>query len=156
MSVMIDLFRDLTTRLSAELGATVDRRYMPRNNVEDLDTTKISIYIEATEREEVARQIDVERFTFGIAVQRAVGDSIALDSNSQPVLDGIDNLAVGDEVLNRMEDIKDLFRADGVLRFEQIAGCSFLEMVHEPPYEPIALLAMGIYTAILDVTYQSA
>lgn len=157
MSVLIDLFKGLTTELRTQLSPlTIDRRYMPRIDVEDLDTLKISIYIEATEREEIARAgIDLERHTFGIAVQKAVGTQVANDTDGNPVLDGIDNLAAGDAVMNIMEQIKALWRLGGPLRDKPTVGCKFLEMVHEPPYEPLHLLRMGIYTSILDVTYQT-
>ena len=154
MSVLIELFKGLQTELQTALAKTVDRRYMPRRNIEDLDVLRISIYIEATEREELGRQVDVERYTYGIAVQKAAGPSVEFDSDGQPVVDGVDNIAFGDEVLNQMEAVKDLFRKDGALRFKVIAGCTFQEMVHEPPYEPLHLLTMGIYTSILDITYQ--
>ena len=115
---------------------------------------KISIFIMGAEHEEITRDIlTAERFSFGIAVQKTVGEQVAVDINGDPVIDGIDNLASGDEVINQLEAIKDLWRPGGSLRNKPIAGCTFLEFISEPVYESIHLVMQGIFTGVLDVTY---
>jgi len=157
MSVLIDLFKALTTELATQLTpVVVERRYMPRVDAGDLASLKVSVYLSGTEREEIARGVvNMERHTFGIAVQQAVSEQVATDTAGHAVLDGIDNLVSGDAVINQMETIKSLWRASGAMRDKLLANCRFLEMVHEPPYESIHLITMGVYTSILDVTYQT-
>lgn len=155
MSILVDLFKGLTEELATVLNpVSVERRYMPRQDLEDLDSMKISVFIMGAEHEELARDIaSADRFSFGIAVQKAVGPQVAVDSNGDPVLDGIDNLAAGDAVLNQIEAIKDLWRPGGSLRNKPIAGCTFIEFISEPVYESIHLVMQGIFTGVLDVTY---
>lgn len=155
MSVLVDLFKGLTEELQAALSPlSVERRYMPRQDLEDLGDMKISVFIMGAEHNEIARGVVAqERFSFGIAVQKAVGDQVPVDINGDPVLDGIDNLAAGDEVLNKLEQIKDLWRPGGSLRNKPIANCTFVEFISEPVYESIHLVMQGIFTGVLDVTY---
>lgn len=156
MSVIIDLFQALHERLG-ELVPGIERRYMPRRDATELVSLKTCIYLESTERQEIVRDVvDAENYTFGIAVQRSAFavDQAEVDTDGNPVFDGIDNLAFGDEVLNKMEEIKDFWRAGGILRNEIIARCRFIEMIHDPVYEPYHLGLMGVFSAILDVTYQ--
>jgi hypothetical protein len=155
VSTLVDLFQGLTLELQTALSPVlVERRYMPRHDLEDLQEMKISVFVMAAEHEEITRDIvSAERFSFGIAVQKAVGDQVPVDVNGNPVLDGIDNLAAGDAVLNQLEAIKDLWRPGGSLRNKPIAKCTFLEFISEPVYESIHLVMQGIFTGVLDVTY---
>jgi len=155
VSILVDLFQGLTLELQTALSPViVERRYMPRRDLEDLDQMKISVFVMAAEHEEITRDIlTAERFSFGIAVQQAVGPQVPVDFDGNPVLDGIDNLAAGDAVLNQLEAIKDLWRPGGSLRNKPIAGCTFLEFISEPVYESIHLVMQGIFTGVLDVTY---
>ncbi len=102
----------------------------------------------------IGRVVDTNDVTFGIAVQQVVAAPTVNDTDGNPVKDGVDNLAHGDQVLNIVEEIKDLWRAGGALREKNIASYSFKEMVHDPIYEPIHLMTIGVFTAIIDVTYE--
>ena len=156
MSVVIDLFQGLHDELSTRLAPLViERRYMPRRDGADLDELKIALYMESTVRQEIVRDVvDAESYTFGIAVQLTAAEQVEFDDNGEPVYDGIDNLERGDAVINQMEAIKDLWRAGGELRNLEIAKCTFAEFSHDPIYEPYHLAIMGVYSSILDVTYQ--
>jgi hypothetical protein len=152
VDLFIALHRELETRLAP---IPVERRYMPRVDSNGLDILRVAVYMEATENEEITRGFGLDRWTFGIAVQKSFGNSGAVDCEGDPVLDGIDNLAQGDEVISQMELIKDLWRDGGELRDLRLAGHSFIELVHDPVYEPVHLLYYDVFSSIIDVTYQS-
>lgn len=156
MSVCVDLFKTLHQELKTLLpGITVERRYMPRVDGFDLENLRVSVYIESSEMDKIARgSVDTDTYTFGIAVQKLALPQVANDSNGDPVLDGIDNLAGGDDVIDQVEDIKSFWRAGGSLENKKLAGCTFMELQHDPVYEPIHLATYGIFSSIIDVTYQ--
>ena len=155
MSNLVDLAKGVTAELKVLLAPIqVDRRYMPRTDVADLDDMKIGVYIEGSESDEIARgAATTKRHTLGIAVQQAITPQVPIDADGNPVLDGIDDLSVGDRVLNIIEQIKGYWLPNGVLRDKMIAECQYLEQTHEPVYEVMHLISMGVYTAIIDVTY---
>lgn len=161
MSTPIDLWKALTSEIDTRFPDDhVKRRYMPLNNSADLQELKISVYFENNQHEEIGRFAVTRDYTFGIAVQKAVSiEQTDIDGDGEEVLDGIDNLAFGDAVLEKVELIKSLWLPsngvlpDGELRSLKLAGCVFSELVHEPVYESIHLITKGVYTAIVDVTY---
>ena len=155
MSTLIELFKGITTELMHQLPYdSIARRYMPRNNVADLQSLKIAVYVEDNQHEYLGREVLGRTYTFGIAVQQAVNlTQTTIDGDGQEVSDGTDNLTFGDTVLEKVEEIKSLWFPGGSLRDKPIAGCIFSELVHEPVYESIHLVTMGVYTAIVDVTY---
>lgn len=156
-SVFVELHKQLTSELKLALpDRDIKRRYMPLLSQADLETVKISVYQESYDRQEIGRSIDADIYSFGIAVQKAAEGGAAIDGAGNPVLAGIDNLEDGDAVMDLAEQIKDLWRSNGALRDKHLAGCRFVEFTHDPPYEPLHLLTMGVYSSIIDVSYQLA
>lgn len=156
-SPLVTLFKELLVQINAELpDLGTKRRYMPYIKAEELgDDIKVSLFLETNEDGKLGRSdVDTHLVTFGISVQQLVARPSDDDADGQPVLDGVDNLAHGDAVLNIVEQIKDLWRTGGALRERDIANYSFKEMVHDPIYEPIHLMSIGVFTSIIDVTYE--
>jgi hypothetical protein len=134
----------------------IQRRYAPLLRFEEFKgKPKVSIYIEQNTQRDIARNIWSALFTFGVAIQIPAADQVEYDNDGNAVLGGIDNLAAGDDAFNLANTIKALWQPDGALFEKQIAGCSFVSVEHDPPYEPLHLMRQGIYSAILDVTYQT-
>lgn len=153
---IVALFKGLLNELKLALPALpFERRYMPYVEAKELDELKISVFLETTEDGKLGRtDVDTQSITFGVSVQQYVAAPSDTDDDGNPVLNGVDNLSHSDAILNTVEQIKDLWRTGGALREKNIAGFSFKEMVHDPVYEPIHLMSIGVFTAIIDVTYE--
>lgn len=155
-SRLVTLFKELLVQMKVALPLlSIERRYMPYIDAAELDGVKVSLFLETNEDGKLGRSdVDTHLVTFGIAVQQVVAPPSVNDADNNPVKDGVDNLAHGDAVLNIVEQIKDLWRTGGALQERDIAGYSFKEMVHDPIYEPIHLMSIGVFTSIIDVTYE--
>ena len=155
-SPLVALFKELLVQMKLALPSLdIERRYMPYIEAAELDGIKVSVFLETTEDGKLGRSdVDTQLITFGISVQQVVAEPSVDDADNEPVRNGVDNLAHGDMVLNTVELIKDNWRSGGPLRDLSIAGYSFKEMVHDPVYEPIHLMSIGVFTSIIDVTYE--
>jgi hypothetical protein len=153
---IVALFKGLQAAIDEELpGLKIERRYMPYVNGKDLEEMKVSLFMETTEDGKLGRSdVDTQRITFGIAVQQLVDTPRDTDDDGNPVMDGVDSLSHSDKLMNEVEILKDLWRTGGALRERNIAGFAFNEMVHDPVYEPLHLMTIGVLTAIIDVTYE--
>ncbi len=159
MSVrFVEAWKGLTEELSTRLSPQkVERRYAPYFERAALgDETKISVSLSDHDIQNLARSsLDSETVTFIIALQQSVGDQVTTDVNGNMVLDGVDDLSVGDEILEKVQAIMDLWRGEGPLRQLEIAGYRFTGTItNDPPFEPLHLLSQGIFSAIIDVQYR--
>lgn len=102
---------------------------------------------------------DEDDHTIEIAFQQAV-PGIPTSGDGYADFDAIDNTEFGDSILDLVEKIKSLWRPEveaadeGRLRNETLAACQFINLEHDPVYEAVPLVRLGIMTVILAITYR--
>jgi hypothetical protein len=163
------LATELVTALRAELAGldrlVFDRRLQPRLDRTEFEADKIyvSAFVGAAAWEIIARQADRQQWHCLLAIQSALPDSEPPETgNPFGAVNSVDGdpVAWGDDVFEHVERVKDLFRAEtpemaaGALRDQTLAGCYFLEMLHDPVYVPAHLDEIGILTSVLSLTYR--
>ena len=160
MAKATELFKALHVELAALLTPVpIVRRYMPLNDLNGLTGTQISLWLDNSAPESLARGFSQLNVTFGLSVQRQIEGNTVADANAEPVLDGVDDRAACDAVIDTVEAIK-LFWLDdeatgvaGPLKDKEIAGFSFAELIQDNLYEPFHMIRFGLMTSLIEVRY---
>lgn len=160
-----ELVEALQTELDDLTDLVFDRRLKPRLDRTEFEADKVyvSTFVGTGSWEIIGRQVDKQRWELLLAIQAALPDSTPpVSGNPFGAVNSItaDPVAWGDDVFEKVERIKDLFRAQtpdqaaGALRDRELAGCYFVEMQHDPIYVPQQLDELGILTSVLSLTYR--
>ena len=92
-------------------------------------------------------------------MQKNIEGNTLNDADGEEVLQGVDDRAACDAVLNQMEVIKDLWKCDqatgneGPLRSKLIAGCAFSDPIQDQPFDPFSMVRRGVMSSIIEVQY---
>lgn len=145
---IVELAKALKTELDSALTVSFVRSYIPFTNPEDC-TNGLYLIMANSEETTTKRRIDVLKPSIVLAYQRTLPES----SNSYP--DPLKNLPFFDECMEKVEDIKALFREGGSLNEKTISGCVFLQMSNSPIYRPDFILDYQIFTSEIRLDFIS-
>ncbi len=132
------------------VGTIWESRYTPHIDADAVKELHIVAMLLDVSSEIIAREVDTDEYTIGLAVQQKVRDPQTGDVASYG-----DNVTACDELIGHVESIKSLFRGDGALRHQHLAGCYFAGLKHEMQFEPLHLAHYGVFTSIVEFTYRS-
>jgi len=130
----------VTALVSLPSGTISEARRVPRVDAQEIEDLHLVYFIAALDFETFARGIDRSEFTIGLAIQKH------LPGNDVESLDALILL---------VESIKALWHPSGSLRETALANFSFKSLAHAEPYNAIHLLEYGVFTSILELTYQT-
>ena len=147
---VIDLADDLVTKLGTETSHSFERRVAPYFSKDDVEGGKW-IVIPAGDTQDIrARKVDVSTLTVDVGYQANLPDK----TNAEP--DPLNNTTWFDAEMQKLEDVKDLFRGEGSLRHEKFAPSSkfyFQAMTNTPIYRPDLMTDYQIFTAVIRLEF---
>ncbi|MCC9655288.1 hypothetical protein [Rhodopirellula halodulae] len=149
---IITLAKDLTTKLEAQLGKEVRRRYLPyltSQNVQ-LEEERITVYMVSDSETVTTRSHDDDRFELGIQVAQTLPES-GEQSPGNPDAE-FNQLDFLDARMQTVDSIKDLFRDEGELRSVRIGGCYFNGLSHERLFNSDELMHR-LFSSIVVVSF---
>jgi hypothetical protein len=138
MAVIIDIADAVVTTLNAGTFTptfTAERHYLPRYELPDLTTLRVSVVPKGIASQALDRNRDRVDYRIDVAVQQKAGVELA-------TLDGLMTLA---------ETIADYLQETPLVGYPQ-ARC--VELVHEPIYAPEHLDEFRAFTTVMTVTYR--
>lgn len=121
-------------------GTISEARRVPRVDAQEVEALHLVYFIADLDHETFARSLDRSEFTIGLAVQQH------LPGNDVESLDALIIL---------VESIKELWQPSGALREMYLANFSFKSLRHAEIYNAVHLLDYGVFTSILELTYQT-
>ncbi len=132
-------------------GTVIQSRIIPRRQAELLEAIYITTFIAELSSEVTARGIDSCECVIGVAIQQKLRAEIEGDI----VIDG-DNVTAADELIEIAENIKSLFQPGGELRDSIAADVyRFDSLVHAEPYDVPLLLRHGVFTSVIEITFNT-
>ena len=156
MATQTQLRDDLLVAVKLQLGASLptttvwESRYTPHIEAEAVKELHVVAMLLDVTTTIIGREVDTDEYTIGLAVQQKVRDPQATDVAAYG-----DNVTACDELIGIVESVKSLFRGDGKLRHEHLAGCYFAGLKHEMQFEPLHLVQYNVFTSIIEFIYRS-
>jgi hypothetical protein len=138
MATIIDIANAVVATLNAgtfSQAFTAERHYLPRYELPDLATLRVSVVPKGIASEALDRNRDRVDYRIDVAVQHKAGVELA-------TLDGLMTLA---------EEIGDYLQGTPLVGYPQ-ARC--VDMVHEPIYAPEHLDEFRAFTSVMTFTYR--
>lgn len=138
MAVIIDIADAVMATLNAgtfSQAFTAERHYLPRYELPELATLRVSVVPKGIATEALDRNRDRVDYRIDVAVQHKAGVDLA-------TLDALMTLA---------EEIGDYLQGTPLVGFPQ-ARC--IDMVHEPIYAPEHLDEFRAFTSVMTFTYR--
>jgi hypothetical protein len=138
MATIIEIADAVVATLNAgtfSQAFTAERHYLPRFELPDLATLRVSVVPKGIASQALDRNRDQVDYRIDVAVQQKAGVE----------------LATLDALMNLVEEIGDYLQATHLVSFPQ-ARC--IDMVHEPIYAPEHLEEFRAFTTVMTFTYR--
>lgn len=138
MAVIIDIANAVVATLNTgtfSQAFTAERHYLPRFELPDLATLRVSVVPKGMTSQALDRNRDQNDYRIDVAVQHKAG----LD------------LATLDALMTLAEEIGDYLKTPPIIGYPQ-ARC--VELVHEPIYAPEHIDEFRAFTSVMTFTYR--
>jgi hypothetical protein len=138
MAVIIDIADAVVATLNAgtfSQAFTAERHYLPRFELPDLATLRVSVVPKGITSQALDRKRDQNDYRIDVAVQHKAG---------------ID-LATFDALMNLVEEIGDYLQATPLVGYPQ---ARVFDMVNEPIYAPEHIDEFRAFTSVMTFTYR--
>jgi hypothetical protein len=147
---VIELADDLVTKLGTETGETFERRVTAYFSRDDVSAGKWVVIPAGDETEIKGRMVDSSTLTVDVGYQEALPEKTSSER------DPLNNKTWFDARMQKLEDVKDLFRGEGSLRRVAFAPSSefrFQRMSNTPIYRPDLMTDYQIFTAVVRLEF---
>lgn len=147
---VIELADDLVTKLGTETGFTFERRVAPFFSKADVSGGKWIVLPAGDTQDVRGRKVDVSTLTVDVGYQEDLPDK----TNDEP--DPLNNKTWFDANMQKLEDVKDLFRGEGNLRLAKFAPSDqfrFQSFTNTPIYRPDLMTDYQIFTAVIRLEF---
>ena len=145
---VVELAKALKTELDSALGVDFQRVYAPFMSAEDCATDTYLIMAN-TEEISTKRRIDILKLSIVLAYQLKLPDA------SPDYRDPLKNTPFFDGCMEKVEDIKALFREGGALNEKSISNCVFQSISNSPIYRPDFVVDYQIFTSEIKLDFLS-
>lgn len=144
----IEVAKALGPAIETALSITIERRYSPYFNREDVKNGKYLIIASGEDRA-AKRGIDLLELTVDVGYQ------VALPAPTEAYPDPANNLPWSDAELEKLQSIKELFEDGGELRDAEFAGATFLRMTNTPLFRPDLMRDNEIFTSVIRFEFRT-